>query len=148
MYMSTCQFYIEDYLTRAQPLISSCLNCPTRALPRDEIYSRARKVLMSIHDPLEGRYDNDDGECNYAVICFQQSGRRRARAWLEKNKVNSLMLLPVTGSPGGNTNSTVVRAMYDNEMQSAVQPSQVGNFHFLFGRTFRPRMKFTPIGIA
>lgn len=59
-----------------------------------------------------------------------------------------LILLPVTGSTGGNRNSTVVSEMYANEIQSAVHPSQLGSFHFRSGRAFRPCRQFTAIGIA
>lgn len=56
------------------------------------------------------------------------------------------MLLPVTGRTGGKTKRTVVSAMYDSEIMSAVQPNQLGRTHFRSGNFRRPWRQFTAMG--
>jgi len=58
------------------------------------------------------------------------------------------MLVPVTGRPGGNRNSTVVSEMYASETMSAVHPSQPGSRHLRSGSVLRPRRQLTAMGMA
>lgn len=71
---------------------------------------RTRKVLPAIDNPLHNRDYHNNRECNDTVI-YPVSQSRGIH-----NTANVLMLLPVTGRPGGNKNNTVVRAIYDREI--------------------------------
>ena len=65
---------------------------------------RSCEVLSTVNKPLEcADYDNH-GEGDYAIVCRKSVTRISEPAY----GVHLLILLPVTGSAGGKTKSTVV----------------------------------------
>lgn len=65
---------------------------------------RTCEVLSTVNKPLDGADYDNHGEGDYAIVCRKSVTRISGPTY----GVHLLMLLPVTGSAGGKTKSTVV----------------------------------------